>query len=123
MKWPNVNTPLAAVVVRFVVRTAGAPTAVAALLREENAEHADLLPVHVAWNETRMRGPVLSLGAWLRHATAAYPDAAFVAKVDDDVYLHLPDVEAMLRAVASTAGIDAEHAYMGPITYFHWYLR
>ena len=30
----------------------------------------------------RMRGPILALAFWLRHALRAYPSAAFVCKAD-----------------------------------------
>ena len=33
---------------------------------------------------------------WLKHARAAFPHAKFIAKADDDVYRHLPDIEALL---------------------------
>ena len=43
-------------------------------------------------SEGRLRGPVMALHWWFRHATAQCVTCKYVGKADDDVYIHLPDV-------------------------------
>ena len=62
-------------------RSRGAPPALARALAAEHAAHRDVLGVDVAWNESRVHGPVFSLAAWLRHATLTMPAVRFIAKV------------------------------------------
>ena len=68
------------------------------MLALEQREYADLQCLNVFHNETRLRGPVLMLAAWLAHAVQTY-SARFVAKTDDDSYVHLPRLLQLLRAV------------------------
>ena len=80
MRWPNVGSSRA-VAVRFVVRTGEAPPLLqAALEHEERLYPDDILRIAVRWNESRLRGPVLSVAAWLKHATVMYRGARFIAK-------------------------------------------
>lgn len=106
--------------VQFVIRARNAPKSVSRLLSAEHQLHGDVLRIDVPWNETRLRGPVLSVYAWLGHATRAHRTAPFVAKLDDDVWLHAPGIESALRlALASVP--DPRRIYLGVMSYFHWY--
>ena len=133
LQWSNVR-PGASILARFVVRSGGAPRWLDELLATEQARYGDVLRMpSVAWNESRLRGPMLSLAAWMQYA--ADHQASFVAKMDDDAYLHAPDFERLLRTVESqleepsgtvAAGTAVEnsagsrHVYIGSMTWFHW---
>lgn len=89
-------------VVHFVVRCGGLDAQSRAALRAENASNGgDMLCAGnvSAYDGGRLRGTVLALHWWLQHARRTYPDAKFVGKADDDVYVHLPDVAAQLSAI------------------------
>ena len=75
----------------------------------------------IAWNETRARGPVLSVAAWLAHAAAAFPRATLVGKVDDDAYIHTVELEALLRGVVSQLAPQIDRLYLGSMSWFHWF--
>ena len=79
--------------VRFVLRCGDLPSS------HPVHTEADALCTRVSVRETRHRGPILALVAWLREAPRLYPSARFIAKADDDVYLHLGDLEHHLRAI------------------------
>lgn len=119
LRWPMVGRERP-VRVLFVVRSAGAPGALACQLDVEQRHYDDIARVDVAWNESRLRGPVLSLAAWLELATRQFSASAFVAKMDDDAYLHVPDLVALLRAIESTPS-HTSFTYLGPMSWFHWH--
>lgn len=119
LRWPVVGRGQP-VRVLFVVRSAGAPDALECQLDVEQRRHDDIERVAVAWNESRLRGPVLCLAAWLELATRRFSAAAFVAKMDDDAYLHVPDLVALLRTIESTPS-HAPLTYVGPMSWFHWH--
>jgi len=99
----------------------GAPLGVERLLQQEERDHGDVLRVDVHWNETRLRGPVLSVAAWLSYAVRTH-SARCVAKLDDDAYVYAPALEGIvLQALAVAPHPDT--LYMGPISWFHWYER
>ena len=117
LQWPNVKS--GRVYARFVVRSGHAPHWLAQLLAAEQERYHDMLPAPaVAWNETRLRGPVLSLAAWLQHAVEHLSSASYIGKMDDDAYLHAADFERLVLTVAATP--RSEHVYMGSMTWFHW---
>ena len=58
--WPNVCLTGCSITVRFVVRAAHAQTGINWLLQKEQQAYGDIVRVDVPWNETRLRGPVLS---------------------------------------------------------------
>ena len=122
MRWPNVGRfDGAAMCVSFVVRAGGAPRGVAQALKREASVHGDMLLVaDIPHNETRVRGPLLSLAWWLIYAGAAMRHAAFIGKVDDDAYLHAPDLERLLRTTSAQLGPSA-NVYVGVHTWYHWY--
>lgn len=107
MRFENVQR---SVVTRFVLRCGGLPAG--DTVRSE--PHVLCTPIPA--NESRQRGPILALFYWLGHAAAEYPTASFVCKADDDVFLHLPDIEAHLRSIPAVA---AHSAYYGSFNYYH----
>ena len=62
---------------------------------------------------------MLSLASWLNAAPRLYPTAAFVAKMDDDAYVHAPDLLALLRTVEA-APSHTPYTYLGAMSWFHW---
>jgi hypothetical protein len=116
LRWENVG-PGRAFSVHFVVRAQDAPSWIDRLLAEEHASHGDVLRVAVPWNESRLRGPVLSVAAWLSYAVKELSSARFVAKLDDDAYLHAPGLETVVRAALSAAP-NPDRIYMGPMSWF-----
>lgn len=114
--WLSLPDSDAATLSLFAVRSGGAPQRVSESLIAEQREHEDmlLLPT-VAWDETRLRGTVLTLAAWLEHA-ATHLRARFVAKVDDDLYLHAPRLASMLRALRPLG----DHSYLGALAWHGW---
>ena len=119
LRYPNVGAGKA-ITVSFVVRSLGVPAQIDQLLRLEQAAHSDILRVNVPWNETRLRGPVLSVAAWLAYATRHLASARFIAKLDDDAYMHTPELEKLLRESLRVAPTP-ERIYFGPMSWFHWY--
>ena len=104
----------------FVIRARGAPIHLDKLLNAETTIHGDILRVDVPWDETRMRGPVLTLAAWVRHAALHLPHARFIAKVDDDSYLHAPGLATLLRGHVEHAAPHAR-TYLGTLTWYSWF--
>ena len=96
--------------VRFVLRCGELPSS------HPVHTEADALCTGVSVRETRHRGPILALVAWLREAPRLYPSARFIAKADDDVYLHLGDLEHHLRAIPAAAAATAYYGYTGFFT-------
>ena len=121
LRWPNVG-PGRAVVVRFVLRSSGAPMWLDERMREEQRAYGDLLRVEVQWNETRLKGPTLSLAKWLDHAVVTYSSAHFIAKMDDDAYCHVPRLEALLRTTLHQIA-RTDRVYMGSLSWFNWFPR
>mmetsp|Transcript_13958 Transcript_13958/g.37806 ORF Transcript_13958/g.37806 Transcript_13958/m.37806 type:complete len:336 (+) Transcript_13958:41-1048(+) len=107
---------------RFVVRVGGLARHewLSFCLSAEQRRHGDLHSVQVAWNETRQRGPVLSLVAWLRHAATALAHARFIAKLDDDFYMHVPTFEREIEAVSASLADETDRVYLGFLTWHHW---
>ena len=99
----------------FVLRCGGLAPATVAAIATENASASDLLCASVPASDGRVRGPLLALWWWLRYAYHAYPHAQFVGKADDDVFVHLPDAEQLLRAIPPSL---APNALLGVIMYF-----
>ena len=99
--------------IMFVIRSRFAPPPLTQLLAAEQQRFNDVLELRVQWNETRFRGPVLSLALWLRHAASL--DAKWIAKTDDDVYLHVPFLERFLRTQS-----PQRPAYLGRMAYSHF---
>ena len=114
----SINREIAA---RFVIRAQGAPPPLDRLLSSETQDFGDVFRAQsVPWDETRLRGPVLSLHAWLRHAVGAFPRTPFVAKVDDDSYVQPAELAVLARAVSASVGPERP-VYLGVFTYFSWF--
>lgn len=99
--WMKTSSP--AFIIRFAV---GVPQSAPSLLlqREQSANRNDL--VLLPNNATdRIWAPLVTLARWLQYATLNDPfrRAAYVAKMDDDVYLHLPEMEVHLRLMLQRA--------------------
>ena len=120
LTWPNICASGCAFRAQFVVRMRDAPPSVVQVIEKEEHDHSDVLRVDVLWNETRLRGPVLSVAAWLTHAVRAHSSARCIAKLDDDAYIHLPGLEVLVREALGTVP-SPESLYMGPMSWFHWY--
>ena len=122
MRWANVGQgDRHTVCASFVVRAGDPPRGVATALQREAEIHGDMLLVRsIAYNESRVRGPILSLAWWLQYAERALPHAKFIGKLDDDAYVHAPDLEQMLRLVHLQLG-PAANVYLGVLTWYHWY--
>ena len=113
--WSRANVPCS-LVVRFVLRGLGASRA----MRGEAAAHNDVTFVRAPEDGPRARswGPLVSLVGWYECALTAWPRARLLGKAEDDVWLHLPGVEAhLLRTLESLqrAGVAApeERLYWG----------
>lgn len=119
MHYPNVGRgkPMT---VHFVVRALHSPASVEAMLTLEQQMYGDVVRVDVPWNETRLRGPVLSVAAWFTYAVRHLSSARFIAKLDDDAYVRSPHVEALLRSVLRSTPTP-ERVYLGAMSWFHWY--
>lgn len=104
----------------FVVRALGAPPRLRHLLAAERSRYGDILEVGVPWNETRLRGPVMTLAAWVAHAATHLPFASYVAKVDDDSYLHAPGLAQVLLTHVHPR-LPHPRAYIGPLTWYSWF--
>jgi hypothetical protein len=78
----------------------------------------DVVPLRsVCVNEPRKRGAVLSIWAWLQHATVAYASAHFIAKTDDDAWL---DVAALRRYLVVVARNGSSHVLLGTMYFTSW---
>ena len=114
LQWTNVKS--SHIGAWFVVRSGNAPQWLGQLLTAEQERYSDVLRApSVAWNETRLRGPVLSLAVWLQHAVVHHSTSRFVGKMDDDAFLHASDFERLLRAVAASP--LSTYTYMGTMTW------
>jgi hypothetical protein len=103
--WMRVPTA-ATFVIRFVVGWHPAMPETALELQREQRDNSDdmiLLPNNAT--SKRAWAPLVSLFRWLCHASSEEPyrSAAFVAKLDDDVYVHLPELAAHLRLMQSAS--------------------
>jgi len=90
------------------------------MLHAEQRAHGDVLRVAVRWNETRLKGPMLSVAKWLEHAAVHYASARFVAKMDDDAYVHAPRLEELLRATLRSSP-RPDRIYLGAVSWFNWF--
>ena len=124
MRWPSVgHHEGASTCATFIVRAGNAPPDVARALQRETDAHGDTLLVRsIAYNENRVRGPMLTLAHWLLHAAAFMRHAKFIGKLDDDAYLHVPDLERMLHTSIMSLGARA-NVYIGVHTWYHWYAK
>ena len=114
LQWANVKSGHIGAL--FVVRSGNSPQWLDQLLAAEQERYNDVLRAPtVAWNETRLRGPVLSLAVWLQYAVVHHSSARFIGKMDDDAFLHAGDFERLLRTVAASP--LSTYMYMGSMTW------
>jgi len=73
------------------------PESLAKRLRREAAEYGDMLLLE---RVPERKSPCLKTMAWYRHALQAYPAATFIAKTDDDAYVHTVKLEVNMRRFA-----------------------
>ena len=111
--------------IRFVLRCGG--LAIDHPVRDEARRYDDILCLDVAATELRLRGAILALVGWLRHALVHFGQAKFIVKADDDVYLHLPDIRQHLGSIPAEAAAHALVGYIGLIRLrvsaagvYHW---
>lgn len=111
-------------IVKFVVR---AGRCAKSTLRDdwltESDQHQDVLHVYsVSRCEGRWRGAVLSIFAWLQHATYLYPRVTFVGKVDDDAWLDVSGLQVHLRSVATHLEFARQptFAFLGSMSFTSW---
>ena len=115
LQWANVKS--GHIGASFVVRSGNAPQWLDQLLAAEQERYNDVLRAPtVAWNETRLRGPVLSLAVWLQYAVVHHSTARFIGKLDDDAFLHAGDFERLLSTVAVSP--FSTYMYMGSMTWY-----
>ena len=102
------------VVLRFALGRRGLSDADRKKLDAEHRLHADL--EYIDASDFAERGGIFScidkLFAWFPHAVTAYPGAAFYAKADDDSYVDVGRLLAMLSPLASVRNV-----YMGYVQY------
>ena len=110
---------------KFVLRCGGVQDAsahvsirkAAKALTAEMQRHNDTLCTPLPASEGRLRGPVQTLHWWVRHAlTVACTTCRWIAKADDDTYIHVPDVLRYHLAALPAEG--AAHAYYGYSGYY-----
>lgn len=102
----------------FVLRWPRRVAAPLALLSEVQ-RHDDMLFVDAPSNMSRDNGPLLSLALWLGCAALIHPEAHYVGKADDDVWLHLPQLESALTSTLSWLH-RPWGAYVGMFEGYHW---
>ncbi|XP_048338191.1 beta-1,3-galactosyltransferase 4-like [Sphaerodactylus townsendi] len=110
--WGGVGgSPPGALRTFFVVGLPGDPSRQAAL-EEEARQHGDLIQGRFVDTYANLTLKTLALLGW---AASRCPAAAFVLKVDDDVFMNLPALAAHLDALRDPWGL-----YLGRI---HWRVR
>lgn len=107
MGYSNVQKSMA---VKFVVallqsNLSPVPTDLSSALRKEADEHGDTLLLE---RVPERKSPCLKTMAWYRHAVSAFPRATFIAKTDDDAYVHTIKLEHNMRRFAGVS-----HVYVG----------
>lgn len=88
------------------------------LMKEPNSTAGDLLRLPVSAHAER-DGRILTLLAWFRMAPAICPSARWVAKSDDDTYVHAPSWTAHLRAIDASRDVGSLTVF-GAIFWHTW---
>ena len=114
------TSPFAAshsVVIRFVLGARGLSASRCALVSREAAHHGDLdlldaLDDEAWWTAKGSRGRgvgcIDKTFRWLSHALRRYPHARFLGKGDDDEFINVPNLAALLGAMEA-APLPARH--------------
>jgi hypothetical protein len=100
LTYPNVGKTTD---VKFVVAMrrsdlSSIPAQMADELATEQQQHRDLLMLEKV---PERKSPCLKTMAWYRWAVGHYADVTFIAKTDDDAYVHTPKLELNMRPFAS----------------------
>jgi len=118
--WMNTLPP--ALCAHFAVRSGNAPAMTLRRLQLEADVHKDVLLLpDVKHDETRLRGPVLTVVAWMRHVVTSPSFAAvkLLFKVDDDTYIQTSALAAWVSATLEP--IAHRQIYGGFLTHTSWY--
>lgn len=107
--------------VRFVIATTGDEQQRNSSILDEAFAFGDMVLLQTNIT-TRDWGPYLLMYEWLRHATTALPfrHASFVAKLDDDGYIHLPELALHLQSIQRAA---LPNVFYGNIMWTSWHMR
>ena len=112
------------IVSRFVLRGVGANDTTFV----EAAANGDIIFVDAQAKLPRSSGPLLSLVLWIDCALIAWPRAQFIAKGEEDTWLHLPGLASRLRLDMAALqarrpnGSAALRLFWGVQESFHWEL-
>jgi hypothetical protein len=72
------------------------------------------------YDDPRARSSWRKQWLWFEHALFAFPNARFIAKCEDDVYLHLHGIRRLLDVPAIERAGRERHAIIGNPQYFSW---
>ena len=86
----------------------------------EAARAGDIVFVRSNASYDQAVGPVTSLLLWFQCAARIFPEAQFVGKADDDVWLEPGGWMALLHMVARKVTSRGTPAYLGQMEGFHW---
>ena len=84
----------------------------------------DILLVNASAGLPRSIGPLATFVRWVRCAPKLFPLARFIGKFDDDVWINMPAMSAVLRMVARTIDRNAtveQEAIIGRMESYHWF--
>lgn len=95
MRFANVQS---VILTRFVLPCAGLGSD--DVIAIEESVYGDIYcTTHPRCSEGRCTPMLVLYLAWLAHASATYPTAQYICKINDDVFLHTPDIEMVLRSI------------------------
>jgi len=103
---------------RFVLR--GVDLMTPELTLAEARSGGDMVFVRTKASYDKAVGPVTSLMLWYKCAARIFPEAQFVGKADDDVWLEPGGWSALLASLARQVSSRGLPAYIGQMEGFHW---
>ena len=113
------SAPTFGLAAHFVLRGLHIPES--SLVWGESKAHGDLLLLNASTHMNRQVGPLVSLFLWYECATEQYPEVPFVGKLDDDAWLQVPGMAAILSAATHWA--DRKWAaYIGRLECYSWHV-
>jgi hypothetical protein len=106
------------ILTRLVLRGMNASAAIL----DEAETYGDTVFVQADAGLSLNRGPLMSTLLWLRCAVEAWPHADLIGKAEDDSWVHLHEVERLLRsALGGMAQMGVAHLYWGTrYETYHW---
>ena len=104
MTYPNVGKSMSLTFVVALLRTdlTPVPTDLSTKLRNEASKHSDMLLLEQV---PERKSPCLKTMAWYKYAVKTYPKAVFIAKTDDDAFVHTVKLEHNMRRFAGQQDI------------------